>query len=152
MATELYHSQCEILVQALVNKGVVTDARGTGNWPCHADEEPDGEGAPDDVVTVYDTQGKVDGSSQHDGYLWQHHGFQVRIRSNTKRKGWRKADELLQTMSRSILLETITLDDRTYTLYCAGEVGPILSVGKEAPNSSRRIWTINGTLAIRATN
>lgn len=152
MATQLYHSPAEILVQALVNKGVVGDARGTGNWPCHYAEEPDGHGIHDDVVTIYDTQGKIDGYSQHDGYVWEHQGFQVRIRSNTFRKGWRKADELLQTMSRSINLETITLDNRTYLLYCVGEVGPIMNVGKEAPNSSRRIWTINGTLAIRATN
>ena len=152
MATQLYNSPAEILAVALIAEGIVSDPTGTGEWPCHYAEEPDGPDSPDEVVTVYDTTGRVDGSSMHGGDLWEHQGFQVRIRASTHRRGWRKADEVQQTLARGILLENLTISGKTYVLYCAGDVGAIIALGKQAPNSTRRAWTINGTIAVRATN
>ncbi|MEM3120687.1 MAG: hypothetical protein QXZ57_07215 [Nitrososphaerota archaeon] len=148
MTTQLLNSPAEILCRALVDTGAVTEAGAGGSWPCHYAEEPDGPGTPDDVVTLYDTQGRIDGYDQHFGGVFEHHGFQVKVRSNTIRKGWRKADQLLQTLARDIYLKQVNIESSSYLIHSIGDVGPILSLGKE-PNTARRVWTINGTITIR---
>lgn len=151
MSVELTHSPAEILAVALIAEGVVTTPTGlvTDLWPLHIAEEPD---RPDDCLTVYDTVGQQDGSSMHGGYLWEQQGFQLRVRASTHRIGWKKADQLRTTLAQSVYFENVTIEAKTYVLYCAGDVGPILALGKESQTSTRRIFTINGRLSIRATN
>lgn len=153
MATQLQHSPARILSVALIAETVVTAPTGDpaedAAWPCHYAEEPD---KPDDCVTIYDTVGKQFGGNMHDGSLFAEQGFQVRVRANGHDRGWRKADELQQTLARGLYLENLTIESKTYVLYCVGDVSEVNVLGKEAPTSNRRLYTINGTLAIRATN
>lgn len=148
MPVQLLHSPAEIVATALLLEGTGTSPlMDNEDWQIHYSDEPD---LPDNVITVYDTTGKADGSSMHDGYVWEHQGIMVRIRASTHRIGWRKADEVRETLARGIYYETITLNASTYKLVCVGDVGSIVPNGKEAPNSARRVFSINCTVAIRA--
>lgn len=148
MATQLLHSPAEIVATALIVEQTGTSPlHDDEDWQVHYADEPD---LPDNVITVYDTTGKADGASMHDGYVWEHQGIMVRVRAATHRQGWRKADEVRETLARGLYYENVTINQSTYQLVCMGDVGSILPNGKESPNSARRVFTINCTVAIRA--
>ena len=153
MANSLRHSPAEIVRQLLINLGLgVAGSYDSSNrysgaaWPVTTNSEVD---QPDNAITVYDTAGQGDGRSMIDGETFSHYGFQVRIRAQTHRLGWLKADSIETGLSKSVYQNVVTVDGVSYLVHCVARIGDVLSLGKEAPQSIRRVFTLNALLSVK---
>jgi Bacteriophage minor capsid protein len=147
MANTLTHSPAQVVAQMLVDLGLGTAGGGGSAWPVHHSSEPD---TPDEVVTVYDTAGLDHGRSMIDGDLMGPSGFQVRVRSKNHATGWLKADAI-QTTLASLYQRTVRVEATLYKVHAVVRIGDVLSLGKETPTSSRRLFTVNGSVYLKAT-
>ena len=153
MSNYLEHSPADIIRTLLIDLGVATTPSADGDWPAYAGREPN---TPDNVVTVYDTEGTPDGRSMIDGEVWKHHGFQIRLRCNDQYDGWMKIDAIAKALEMSVYLATVSVGDdagtgsAVYTVYAINRKSGPLSIGTE-PESKRFIYTYNAVAAIRQT-
>lgn len=156
----LLHSPSEVVRQVLVDLGLATlpATPQPRTWPAYVGFEPDGVGVPDDVVTVYDTQGSGGARSMADGgSLFGNYGVQIRFRSTEHRTGWRKADEVQTTLAEHESLAategrivTVTDSDGTETLYALFAfvgIGDVLRIGQE-PGGRRCLFTLNAQVVL----
>lgn len=145
MPSTFPHSPADVIRHLLVAKGCGTLPSDGGDWPIYVASEPDG---PDNCVTVYDTQGQDDGRSMHTGELWNHNGFQVRVRARDHSSaGWPKADEIQTVMAEEVYQDYVTIGDETYFVHAVTRIGDPIPLGKETPSSKRNLYTINATFA-----
>jgi Bacteriophage minor capsid protein len=117
-------------------------------WPCYASDEPDG---PDSVITVYDTQGRDDGRSMIDGERYEHHGIQIRVRAVTHREGYLKARQIAVAIDQAVINKYVAFGDgtgRAYNIPCISRTSNVIPLGKDTPNTKRRIFTINAVCPI----
>lgn len=141
----MQHSPADITAQVLIDAGQCTDPTDEDTWPVYVSDEPN---TPDNCVTVFDTTPTDDGNSMVDGEEMGHFGLQVRVRAETHAVGWDKADELVTFLTQGVYDRNVTIDGVDYLVDCyAGANGP-LALGKEAPHSKRRVFTINVTAAM----
>ncbi len=146
MNSQLPDSPAAIVVQLLIDLSLTTDPDLGENWPVRATGETD---SPDNVVTVYDTQGQQRGRSQTDGYRFEGHGFQVRVRSSLPTDGWMKAHEIAAALDQDVANRTVTLPNgNVYSVVSVSRTGDVLSLGRAAPNSKRSLFTVNGICPI----
>lgn len=142
---ELLHSPADILRQLLVNIGAGSLPTSEAAWPITTDQElPE----PDDVITIYDTLGRIDGQSMPEGEIDEHYGIQIRLRSGLHTDGYRKLFAIRRYLSRSVTDVTVTLDGNSYRVWSIPNLGSINRLGKDAPNSRRRLFTLNGTMVV----
>lgn len=151
--TALVDSPAEILGQLLKDMTLGTDPILSPQqaWPVYVTDEPDGTGTQDNVITTYDTMGFEDGRTMYDGEYQRHPGVQIRIRSVNHRTGWQKSDQIFSTLSKSFLSPrnvTVSFSGLTYLVDCVNHMEHPICLGKEAPTSKRRIFTINVALTI----
>ena len=144
MTTLLLHPPAEILVQLLVDAGQVAAYDATP-WPMFWDQEPD---SPDNCVTAFGTAGIVDGVSQIDGEIWEHHGFQLRVRSSKPADGYAKIAALRSYMSKSVSYQLVNVAGTQYTVYALVMRQAIMPLGKDTPHSKRSIFTTNGLMSV----
>lgn len=144
-SSSLAHSPAQIISQLLVELGLAAAPTATATWPVYVSNEPT---APDNVVTVYDTQGKDGGRAMFTGELLGFSGFQIRIRAKDHPTGWVKADTIQTTLAQEVSLDTVHVEDTDYLVHAVSNIGDVLSLGKD-PNSNRRLFTINAIAAIR---
>lgn len=116
------------------------------DWAAFTDGEPD---LPDNCITVYGTAGRDQGSEMIEGERAEHHGFQVRVRSKTHTQGYVKARDIASAIDRNSSLIPITLEDVGYLVWKATRTSDVLPIGKDAPNSKRNLFTINGVISVR---
>ncbi len=149
MSLPLLHSPCDVVQQLLIDlsAGTDPDADPLGDWPVYSDEEPDGDGIPDEVVTVYDTDGIDDGHGHVDGYAYTHHGLLVRVRAADFDRGKAKAYEVRRLLNESVVDADVTVEDSLYVVH-AVKASPVRRMGRELGKSRRHLWTVNGTAAI----
>ncbi len=149
------NSPAEVIQWLLIALGQGTIPTDAGAWPCHATNEPS---QPDDCLTVYDTTGQSDGRSMIDGALWQHFGFQVRVRSKDHRLGWVKADAIRDALSLSTYHRSVSIPGdsggptATYHVWSVNKIGVILPLGTDQGRSKRSLFTLNAIAALRPTN
>lgn len=142
----LSHSPADIVRRLLILLGAGVSPSNGAVWPIYASSEP---GAPDDVVTVYDTAGVEDGRAMTDGELFRHFGFQVRVRSIDHPSGWSKASEVQDLLARSTYDLVVTMpDDTRYLVHCVSHIGEVIALGKEVPSSKRNLFTVNATVTL----
>lgn len=153
MPNSLDHSPARIVRQLLIDLGLAvagsydSSNRYTGGaWPVTATSEVD---APDNAITVYDTAGRGDGRSMIDGETFSHYGFQVRVRAADHDTGWAKADSIENGLSKSVYQRTVHVGGSTYLVHCVSGIGDVLSIGKETPASTRRVFTLNALLSVK---
>lgn len=151
MSGTLTHSPSDIVRQLLVNLGVgVLPVNGTiTNWPIGCDTEED---SPDNFITVQGTVGRKSGRLSFSGEVVEHHGIQIRIRSQTHPAGWTKARSVAVTIDESIRNEYVTIGGTQYAVHAlTRESGPV-PLGRETPTSQRRLFTLNATVTLRQLN
>lgn len=144
----LLHSPAQIVAALLVAKGLGTDPAGGGAWPVFHAGEPQ---SPDQVLTVYDTTPKDDGRSQLSGEVFQHYGFQCRIRAATHAAGWAKAAAVRTALDQSVYYAHVTVDGTEYLIEGVSGTN-VLTLGKESPSSKRSLFTVNGICPVRRLN
>lgn len=146
----LSHTPAEILRQCLIDLGVATDQEDEQPWPAFYALLP---GRPDEVITVQNTQGTLDGRLMDEGEYVEHPGFQARLRSRYQRTGWLKAQEVWNTLS-AIRRQPVTLPhpetevDVDYTIQSVTLTAPIAVLGQDPDNERRENFTINGRITL----
>lgn len=143
--TPFYHSPAEVVLQVMIEEGLVTKDSLELDWPGFNDVEPN---TPDNVVTVYDTTGVIQARTQPDGEFMRNEGVQIRVRGNTKREAYVKIksifDHLSQEVSGNRIVTVETTDGTgTYNLHALCRFGPILFLGRWKPNMNLHILTLN---------
>lgn len=147
MSVALLHSPGDITRWLLIGLGLGADPEESTVWPIFATSEPD---APDNCLTLYDTTGSDDGSSMIDGELYTHHGVQVRIRAATHSGGgYAKASAIRHALAELVHDETVHVGATTYLVQCYARIGEVLTLGKDAPNSKRSLFTLNATVSLK---
>jgi hypothetical protein len=140
----LRHSAAFIIRQALVNGGLGAEPGAGPPWPVFASAEP---GAPDNVLTVFDTGARDLGRTSPDGMRTEVPGIQVRVRAGTHEAGYLKADEIALFLD-SLYWFPVVVAGILYLIHAVHRTGGIASLGRDAPTGTRRIFTVNGTIDI----
>lgn len=154
MESNIPHGPANVLRWLLIDLDLGTDPDDESDpldrvWPVHDEDEPD---LPDNCITVYHTEGQNDGQDPHSGSVWQHIGWQFRIRAKTREAGRRKAYDILNAVC-GLYWHTITVTETIGTLsedYRIETVTPSgipLYIGQEQ-TSKRHLHTINGFATI----
>lgn len=150
VAGVLLHSPAEIIQQALVAGGVAVQPPGngpTGPWPAWVSVMPD---APDNVLVVYDTAGRDVGRTAPDQKRSEYHGVSVHVRSLAHGVGWQKARSVCDFFDTLYSLPVI-FPDVTYVVQNVARTTGALSLGFDAPQSRRRLFTVNALVWLKNT-
>lgn len=151
MAGLLFHSPADIVRWLIVAVGAGTDPTllPLQPWPVYDSVEP---GAPDDVITVYNTSDQDDGRIMVDGERQQHYGIQIRVRGQTEKAGYQKAIAVAIALDGVVPGRVVsggTLDANTYIVYVVCIRGGVLYIGMDNPTTKRPIYTINAIVPLR---
>lgn len=144
MSLPLLHSPADILSRVLIAIGAGTEPGAGGAWPIGVDLEPN---VPDNCITVFDTAGRPDARLM-DGQLMEHYGFQIRVRSVSHPIGYTKGYDLRTTMAENLKDAFVTIDATPYVVPSVQTIN-LIRLGRESPNSSRYLFTINGLLVVQ---
>lgn len=140
------HPPARIAAQLLTDVGLASAFGGATNWPVYVGDEPD---TPDEVVTVYDTDGPTFGRLMVTGEVTGHDGLQFRVRSVTYAGGRRKADQIVETLSEDVYQRVVSVGSETYLVQTVNGLDSVLSLGRDKPGSRRHLFTVNATLVVR---
>jgi len=138
------HSQAEIVRQLLVDLVLGYEPNTTTSWSAFAFKEPQ---QPDNCLSVFNTQGMSDGRAMIDGELMDHLGFQIRSRG-VDVPTMRAKLAAVRTSLAGVYQRTVVIDSSYYLIQCVSNIGQILYLGDESPNSKRQLGTLNATLAV----
>lgn len=144
MSGTLVHSPADIIRRLLIQKSLGAAPPST-SWPIYATNEPD---SPDNVVTVYDTDGVGHGRTGPDRERQEHHGIQIRIRSTTPDGGYAKARAIAVACDSAISYDTVVIGAQTYQVQVVTRTGDVIPLGKEVAASKRSLFTINAIVAL----
>lgn len=152
MSGTLTYSPADILRRALIALGQGTDpvspssAQALVAWPIYCSLEP---GEPDNAITVYDTVGRDDGRFHTSGERQEHHGIQIRVRSDTHVNGWTKARAIAVDLDQSINFTVVAVEGVSFIIHSVSRTGDVFALGKESPTSKRSVFVINTVLTVR---
>lgn len=120
-----------------------TDSTPAG-WSAYVGAEPE---KPDNCLTFYDTDGPDDGRVMVTGDVVGPNGVQIRVRSINYPTGWTKANavrnQLMLNSATYPYQRPVTVNGRNYVIECVVGIGPVLSLGKQLPNSRLNLFTLN---------
>jgi hypothetical protein len=150
MPGTLLYSPADVIRQMFIDLQQGSDPAGNTAWPVYAADEPS---TPDNVITVYDTDGRDDGRTMPDGERQEHHGFQVRVRADDHPTGYAKARAIAVALDQSVTQRSVNLaggqGTHGYVVWSVSRTSDVLALGKEAPDSRRKLFTVNGVAHIR---
>ncbi len=149
MPQTLTYSPAQVIARLLIDLGLGSDPETAGAWPVSSSGEP---AAPDNCITVYNTQGTDGGRAMVTGELLGNYGFQVRVRAKDTETGWTKADAIQTALAESVYQETVHVGARTYLVHAVSRIGDVFEIGKEVPTSKRSVFTINATVTLEEVN
>jgi hypothetical protein len=133
------HSAADIVRYLLIQQGNGVLPSQGGNWPIYVGSQP---GAPDNVITAYDTVGRNQGRTSPDSERQGHDGVSLRIRSSSNPEAGVKARELALALDK-VHMETVPIDGHTYIVQTVFRTSGPSAIGGDNDGSSRWIWTIN---------
>ena len=147
----LLHSPAKVIQQMLIQMWQCGNPEGTPipQWPAYAGNEPD---KPDDVVTVYNTQGTDDGRLMESGELMEHPGVTIRVRTGDEATGEMKALDMAWNLDQVKRREVVVVEgsvSATYLMQNVRRTGGI--VPYPLVSSRRRAWNINCLLTLTRT-
>lgn len=142
------HTIGEIIQQLLIANGlgVDPDILPLGSWPVYSPTLPT---KPDNLIVSVTRTGRIHGRTHVDGEVLQHYGFQLMIRGVDDRTGNRKAEDIRYKMQTSMYQNIIVIDGSSYLIPCISNIGEVLALGIDHPNSKRSLFSINALSAIR---
>lgn len=139
------HSPADVLRHWVTQNGLGVMGGQPGEWPCFCSIEPN---SPDDVLTFTDTTSRQFGASQYSGEGFDHPGVQIRIRSGSYIKGYRKAHELKTFLDQVVYLSSVIVEGSEYLIQAISRSSDIISIGQDAPSSATRQFSLNMTMSI----
>ncbi len=145
-------SPAEIVQQLMVDLSLGSNS--DSNWLITINQQPS---VPDDMITVYDTEGEHQGRTHADGETQEAFGLQIRVRSVDHKTGYAKAryiatqfDRLVHNNSVTVVQAIGTAYDR-FTVYAITRKSGVLYIGKE-PSTDRHLFTFNSVVTIQQTS
>lgn len=84
-----------------------------------------------------------------DGETLWHYGFQIRFRATNDRVGNLKAEEVRYRMQTGMYQTHVTIDSSVYLIPCISNIGDVLILGIDNPNTKRSLFSLNALSAIR---
>ena len=136
MTNDMQHSPADIVSRLLVTLGVASVPGDVLSWPAYVSSEPD---RPDEVITVYDTQGTMEGTAHEE--LQGHYGIQIRVRARTHSSGWARSNLIRQALQNQYQTRVV-IDDQTYLVQCAARFASVIPMGR-ARESARILFSQN---------
>jgi len=150
MPGPLAHSPADITRKAMVLLGLGTMPSQQEEWPIFTALEP---ASPDNCVTVYDTTGRQSGRTHNDGEVQEHHGIQVRVRAKTHNEGWNKARAIAHTLDTGVYQRSVLVEEygtpQAYLIHSFSRTSDVAALGRESPESDRRLFTVNYLVSVR---
>lgn len=148
MPGPLGHSPADIVRHLLIQLGHGENPTPTAtpDWSIYVASEPN---SPDAVVTVYDTEGRIDGTSNPDGEAQEYFGVQVRVRAEDHPTGYAKARAIADSMDRDVWRDTATVGGTSYCVQSIARTSSVLALGTDKPAGRRHLFTINALAEIR---
>lgn len=137
----LTHSVAQIVAQLLIDLGLTTAPENDPllSWPVYSPNEPD---QPDNVLTIQDTTGRVDGRNNLTHQIDEHYSFQVRIRASDDTVGSRKAREVAIALDTQVFRRGVVVEDSTYCVHSLSRQGTVIPLG-QMPNRRAYLYTVN---------
>jgi hypothetical protein len=136
----------KVIQYLLIQLNLGTLPTNYGLWPVYATQEPN---QPDDCITVYDTQGLLQGRIQQTGEQVIKPGVQIRVRSTSKATARKKVEDIRDALNESVYKVTVVLStSRRYLVHALSQRSDILALGKSRDNSDRYLFTVNYTVTL----
>jgi hypothetical protein len=149
MSGLLNHSPAEIVQQLLIDLeyGDDVDFTGTGtSYPVYHGTMPEVEA---DCICVTDTEGMLHARDMVAGHRQEHHGFQVRIRSESIASGGQKARAIAHDFDSSVYQNTVVIGSDTYSVQSITRTSAVIYIGPEVGTSRRYLFSVNATVSVR---
>lgn len=146
MSGSLTHPVCEIVQYALIGQGLGTTPPASSGWPVYSHEEPD---APDSCITVYNTQGRLDGHFMADGSAGEHHGVMIRVRAALPETAGAKARAIAVALDTDVYNDAVSIDSSVYVVHAITRTGDVMPAN--IPGEDRKAFTINAVVDLRQT-
>lgn len=144
MPGPLTHSPADVLAIVLIQLGAVQSNTPPVDWSVFVSLEPD---EPEKCITLYDDAGVIDGRTMPDAEVQEHHGVQVRVRSNEHASGYLKARAIATALAAQYDT-VVVLEGHYYRLHCSNRSGDVIPIPPNT-STSRRLFTINYLLSLR---
>lgn len=157
----LDHTPAEVVRAALIQLGLGTHGIAYGAWPVFTEMEPD---APDNTITLYDTDGIVQARNMVDGEVYENHGVMIRVRGvktivgtlpvSGARIARNKIDDIVRALDQSVCRYSISVPDNIvsgttlYTLHSANRSSGVMRSGRQRGNSERYVYTVNYLMSL----
>jgi hypothetical protein len=154
-------SPCDLIKLWLIAEGLGVDpATSVADWPVYTDVMPDndttGSTIQDDVITVYDTQGMLDGRYMHSSLkkTVQHPGVMIRIRGNRvavggvspKLRAYNKAKAIFDALD-GLLRYSVTVSSVQYIIHDFKKTSDLIPLGIEGDSQRRYRYSMNGVIS-----
>ena len=140
MATTLRHSPAKIVRQLLLDQAL---ASASGDWQCFYGREPT---APDNCLSVFESQGVDAGFEMVAGQGLGHEGFQVRVRGKDQDTARTRADAIASEFNAMMQAQYVTVGGQQYAVWPIAADSPLHN-GVE-PGTNRDVYTINCVAAM----
>lgn len=147
MSGSLAHSPADVVRRLVIGLGHGTaPAIPPGAWPVYIGTEPS---APDDCVTVFDTEGRIVGAVQHNGEVQEYHGIQVRVRAADYATGYAKARAIAVALDTDVERDAVTVGAGSYCACSVTRTSDVVSLGLDRPQGRRQVFTFNALANVR---
>jgi hypothetical protein len=147
MPGTLTHAPEYILSRLLIGLNLAQDPDvGVTNWPVHYTQEPD---SPDNVITIYGTDGIDDGRTMVDGERQERHGIQLKVRGNDHDTAFAKIRELAVALDEDVYSNGVVIGSTSYRVHSFSRTSGPISLGKDSVQTKLDLFTLNGTLLVR---
>lgn len=153
MSGSLTHAPSDVIRNLIIDLAEGTAPSAGGAWPIYVGQEPN---SPDNVVTVYDTAGEIQGKAHVSGEVQERYGVQIRVRAANFHTGQNKARAIAVALDAVSATSVEVGTDagtggETYLAYAVTRRSGPLSLGKNVTTSKLNVFTINVVAALRQT-
>jgi len=137
-----------VILRAYITETLATMTLPTAKttWPLYVGHFPDGGNVKTNAGCVYDTSG-VNDLRQMNGFVPQHFGIQLRIRSRDYEDGWAKIEDVAEELDTANN-ESITINSIEYEIQNLSRSTPILALGVEPGTKRRYVFTVNYVMSV----
>lgn len=143
----IYDPMSRIVQQLLQDLDLAVDYNGTADeWPAFIGVQPP---SPNNVITVYDTEGIKQGRVMIDGEVQDKAGVQIRIRAEGPVDGYVKGRAILNGFDKSVDRNTVIVGSNQYVINSMSRQTDVLSLGLEEGTGRLYLHTLNYTVSYR---
>lgn len=135
MSGELLHPPEDIIQQMLVDLGQGTIGGDDDDWSVYSGDFP---GGTDDIISVFGTQGLIQGRDHNSGEQAEKFGIQVRVRAGNVVDGYLKIKQIFDALTKQVLRREVQLDMEVYLVQSVTATSTVIPLGKTGTDRNRQ--------------